>query len=150
MRNVWIICHKELRSYFVSPVAYLLLAMFAIIFGFFFWNVLGYFINAGMNAQMQGQSFPMNLNEQVVRPLLSNVGVIGLFFIPLISMRLFAEEKRRGTIELLTTSPIRDIEVIVGKWLAAVALYGCLLLVTAVNFIFLFKYGNPDWKPLAI
>jgi ABC-2 type transport system permease protein len=76
--------------------------------------------------------------------------VIGLFFIPMISMRLFAEEKRNGTIELLTTSPIRDVEVIVGKWLAAVVLYACLLLITAVNFLFLFKYGNPDWKPLAI
>ena len=91
-----------------------------------------------------------DLNEQIVRPLLSNVGVVGLFFIPLISMRLFAEEKRNGTIELLTTSPIRDVEVIIGKWLAAVILYACLLLITAVNFLFLFKYGNPDWKPLAI
>jgi ABC-2 type transport system permease protein len=104
----------------------------------------------GMESQMRGQEMPMNLNEQIVRPLLSNVGVIGLFFIPMISMRLFAEEKRNGTIELLTTSPIRDVEVIVGKWLAAVVLYACLLLITAVNFLFLFKYGNPDWKPLAI
>jgi len=150
MRNIWIICRKELRSYFVSPIAYLLLVMFALIFGFFFWNVLQYFVFMGMESQMRGQEMPMNLNEQVVRPLLSNVGVIGLFFIPMISMRLFAEEKRSGTIELLTTSPIRDVEVIVGKWLAAVILYACLLLITAVNFLFLFKYGNPDWKPLAI
>ncbi len=150
MRNIWIICRKELRSYFVSPIAYLLLVMFALIFGFFFWNSLGYFVLMGMESQMRGQEMPMNLNEQIVRPLLSNVGVIGLFFIPLISMRLFAEEKRNGTIELLTTSPIRDVEVIVGKWLAAVALYASLLLITAVNFLFLFKYGNPDWKPLAI
>jgi ABC-2 type transport system permease protein len=150
MRNIWIICRKELRSYFVSPVAYLLLIMFALIFGFFFWNVLGYFVLTGMEAQMRGQPMPMNLNEQVVRPLLANVGVIGLFFIPLISMRLFAEEKRNGTIELLTTSPIRDFEMIVGKWLAALILYTCLLLITALNFVFLFKYGNPDFKPLAI
>ncbi len=150
MRNIWIICRKELRSYFVSPVAYLLLVMFALIFGFFFWNSLGYFVLMGMESQMRGQEVPMNLNEQIIRPLLSNVGVVGLFFIPLISMRLFAEEKRNGTIELLITSPIRDVEVIVGKWLAAVILYACLLLITAVNFLFLFKYGNPDWKPLAI
>ena len=50
MRNVWIICRKELRSYFVSPVAYLLLAMFAVIFGFFFWNILGYFVFRGMES----------------------------------------------------------------------------------------------------
>jgi ABC-2 type transport system permease protein len=141
---------KELGSYFVSPIAYLLLTMFALIFGFFFWNALGYFVLMGMESQMRGQMFPMNLNEEVIRPLLSNASVIGLFFIPMITMRLFAEEKRTGTIELLATSPIRDIEIIIGKWLAAMTLYATMLLFTALNFAFLFKYGNPDWKPLAI
>jgi ABC-2 type transport system permease protein len=150
MRNIWIICRKELRSYFASPIAYILLTIFAVIFGFFFWNVLAFFVIEGMESQMRGQMSPMNINEQVVRPLLQNVSVIGLFFIPLITMRLFAEEKRTGTIELLVTSPVRDIEIVIGKWLAAMALYGCLLLFTAVNFAFLFRYGNPDWKPLAV
>jgi ABC-2 type transport system permease protein len=150
MRNIWVIAQKELNSYFVSPVAYLLLTMFAIIFGFFFWNSVGYFNAASLQSQMGGQPMPMSVNEYVIRPLLSNIGVVGLFFIPMISMRLFAEEKRLGTIELLATSPIRDIEVIVGKWLAAVMLYGVLLLFSAINFAFLFRYGNPDWKPLAI
>lgn len=150
MRNAWIICRKELGSYFVSPVAYLLLTMFGLIFGFFFWNALGFFVVESVEMQMRGQMSPVNLNEQVIRPLLSNVGVIGLFFIPMITMRLFAEEKRTGTIELLATSPIRDLEIIVGKWLAAMLLYSCLLLFTAVNFAFLFRYGNPDWKPLAL
>src|ERR1700688_5326241 len=150
MRNVLVIWRKELRSYFASPIAYLLLTMFAVIFGFFFWNALGYFVLMGMESQMRGQMMPMNLNEMVIRPLLSNVGVVGLFFIPMITMRLFAEEKRTGTIELLATSPIRDIEVIIGKWLAAVILYMVMLAFSAVNFAFLFKYGNPDWRPLAI
>ena len=150
MRNTWTICAKELRSYFVSPIAYLLLTMFGLIFGFFFWNALGYFVIEGMEMQMRGQTFPMSINEQIIRPLLSNVSVVGLFFIPMISMRLFAEEKRSGTIELLATSPVRDIEVILGKWLAAVILYSCLLLFTALNFAFLFRYGHPDWKPLAV
>jgi len=92
----------------------------------------------------------MNVNEQVIRPLLSNASVIGLFFIPMITMRLFAEEKRTGTIELLVTSPVRDIEVILGKWLAAVALYAIMLFFSGLSFIFLFRYGNPDWKPLLI
>ena len=150
MRNVWIICRKELGSYFSSWVAYLLLTMFGVIFGFFFWNALAYFVIEGMEMQMRGQMFPMNINEQVIRPLLSNVAVIGLFFIPMITMRLFAEEKRTGTIELLATSPIRDLEIIGGKWLAAMILYSCMLLFTALNFAFLFRYGNPDWKPLVI
>jgi ABC-2 type transport system permease protein len=150
MRNVFIIWRKELRSYFVSPVAYLLLAMFGLIFGFFFWVQLSGFVNWAMEMQMRGQSSPMNINESLIRPLLANVRVVGLFFIPLITMRLFAEEKRTGTIELLATSPIRDSEVILGKWLAAITLYGCILLLTALNFVFLFKFGHPDWKPLAI
>jgi ABC-2 type transport system permease protein len=150
MRNVWIIFRKELRSYFVSAVAYLLLAMFAVIFGFFFWNILGFFIREGTEAMMSGQMFPMNLNERVIRPLLSNISVVGLFLIPMITMRLFAEEKRTGTIELLATSPVSDLQVILGKWAAAVVLYGGMLLLSALNFVFLFKYGRPDWKPLAI
>ena len=150
MRNTWIICRKELQTYFVSPIAYLLLTMFALVFGFMFWNELGVFVMRGMEMQMQGQQFPMNVNEMIVRPLLMNVSVIGLFFIPLITMRLFAEEKRSGTIELLVTSPVRDVEIVMGKWLAALGLYACILALTAVNFIFLFKYGNPDWKPFAI
>jgi ABC-2 type transport system permease protein len=150
MRNVSIICRKELGSYFASPIAYILLVMFGVIFGFFFWNELGYFVMASMEMQMRGEGMPMNLNEQIIRPLLSNVAVIGLFLIPMITMRLFAEEKRTGTIEMLVTSPVRDVEIVLGKWLASLILYGCLLLFTAVNFAFLFKYGNPDWKPLLI
>lgn len=150
MRNIWIIFRKEMKSYFASPVAYLLLTMFALIFGFFFWNALGYFVNEGMEMQARGQNMPMSINQQIIRPLLSNVSVLGLFFIPMITMRLFAEEKRAGTIELLATSPVRDFEIILGKWLAALGLYACLLFFTAINFAFLFRYGTPNWQPLAV
>lgn len=150
MRNTWTICRKELGTYFVSPIAYLLLSMFGLLFGYFFWTATEFFVKYGMEMQMRGQAFPMSVNEQIIRPLLSNVSVIGLFMIPLITMRLFAEEKRSGTIELLVTSPVRDLEIIVGKWLAAVILYSSMLLFTALNFAFLFRYGNPDWKPLAV
>ena len=150
MKNMWIICRKELRSYFVSPVAYVLLVMFALIFGWFFWNMLGAFVFYSMASQMRGEMMPMNINEQIFRGLLGNMNVVGLFFIPVITMRLFAEEKRNGTIELLATSPIRDVEVILGKWLAAVALYAGMLLLAGLNVAFIFKYGNPDWKPLVV
>jgi ABC-2 type transport system permease protein len=150
MKKIWIICRKELRSYFTSPIAYLLLVMFAVIFGFFFWNSVGYYVNMALESQMEGEASDMNISEQIIRPLLSNINVIGLFFIPMISMRLFSEEKRSGTIELLATSPVKDIEVIIGKWLAAVVMYMLMVAVSFLDFIFLFKYGNPDWKPLAI
>lgn len=150
MRSIFVIWRKEMRSYFVSPIAYLLMTMFALIFGLMFWNILGYFVVLGMESQLRGQAMPMNINEQIIRPMLANASVIGLFMVPMITMRLFAEEKRSGTIELLITSPVRDVEIILGKWLAALTLYTCMLLFTALNFAFLFKYGNPDWKPLAI
>ena len=76
---------------------------------------------------MMGQTVPLNVNEWVVRNVLANISVVGLFFIPMITMRLFAEEKRTGTIELLVTSPIRDLEIILGKWLAALVLYLTML-----------------------
>lgn len=150
MRNVWIICRKELSSYFVSPIAYILLLIFGLVVGYFFWFFLGRFVVIGMEMQMRGETYPMSINEEIIRPLLGNMSVIGLFFIPMITMRLFAEEKRTGTIELLATSPVRDHEIIIGKWLAAVLLYSCLLLFTALNLAFLFRYGNPDWKPLLV
>src|SRR5260370_7933101 len=90
---------------------------------------------------------PMNINEQIIRQLLGNMNVIGLFFIPVITMRLFAEEKRNGTIELLATSPILDFEVILGKWLAPLALYTGMLLLWGLNFAFVLKYANPDLNP---
>jgi ABC-2 type transport system permease protein len=99
---------------------------------------------------MTGQSFPMNINEWIVRPLMSNINVVALFLIPMITMRLFAEEKRSGTIELLMTSPINDIEIVLGKWLAAVGLYSVMLFISLLHMAILFRYGQPDWRPLAV
>ncbi len=150
MRNVWLIWRKEMRSYFVSPVAYILLVICALLFGFFFWSLLQAYLQFSMEAIRRGEMFPMNMPEEITRRLFANIPVTGLFIIPLITMRLFAEEKRTGTIELLTTSPIRDGEVILGKWLAAATMYSCLLLVSALNVGFLFMYSHPDWKPLLV
>jgi ABC-2 type transport system permease protein len=148
MRNVWTICRRELYSYFVSPIAWVLLAIFAFLSGAFTYIITANFVRASMEGQMTGQSIPMNLNEQVIRPLFSNIAVIGLFLIPLISMRLFAEEKRQSTIELLVTSPVHDLEIVLGKWLSAVIMYSALLLVLLADYSFLFIYGQPDWKPV--
>lgn len=150
MSQVWNICRKELKSYFASPIAYLLMAMYAIIFGFFFWNVIAYFVNASLQAQLMGRSMPMDMNEMIVRPMLMNFSVVGLFLIPMITMRLFAEEKRTGTIELLMTSPVSDWEIILGKWLAALLLYSLTLGLCSLNFLFLFAHGNPDGLPLLV
>lgn len=150
MKNTLLICRKELRSYFASPIAYGLMAFFAAIAGYFFYVATAIFVTRGMESQMMGRGFPMDVNEWVVRPVLMNVSVIGLFIIPMITMRLFAEEKRSGTIELLATSPVHDVEIILGKWLAAMVLYACILALSALNLVVLFVYGQPDWKPILV
>jgi ABC-2 type transport system permease protein len=148
MRNVWTICRRELYSYFVSPIAWVLLALFAVLSGAFTGLSTSFFVQETMASQMRGQAAPMSVNEMVIAPLFGNISVIGLFIIPLISMRLFAEEKRQGTIELLVTSPVHDWEIVIGKWLAAVLMYSALLGVLLLDISFLFIYGSPDWKPV--
>lgn len=150
MKGAWTICRKELGSYFASPIAWAVMALYAVIFGFFFYAATGYFVQASMESQMTGRSFPMNINEMIIRPVLMNASVIGLFLIPMITMRLFAEEKRSGTIELLVTSPVPDWAIIVGKWLSAVLLYAIVIVVASIPIAFLFAWGKPDWKPLVI
>lgn len=150
MSGTWTICRKELNSYFSSPVAYAVMALYALIFGFFFYSATAYFVEASMQSQMSGRSFPMNINEMIIRPVLMNTSVIGLFLIPMITMRLFAEEKRSGTIELLITSPITDLAIIVGKWLAAVILYASVQAVASLSLVYLFAWGKPDWKPMLV
>jgi ABC-2 type transport system permease protein len=149
VRNIWTVCRRELYAYFVSPIAWVLLTIFSLLSGVFTYIISAAFMRASLEGQMSGQAFPMNINEQVIAPLFSNIAVVGLFLIPLISMRLFAEEKRQGTIELLATSPVHDVEIILGKWLSAVLMYGALLVVLLADYSFLFLYGTPDWKPVA-
>jgi ABC-2 type transport system permease protein len=148
MRNVFTICGKELKSYFTSPIAYLLMALFGLIMGYMFASATIFFVNMGLRAQLGGQNQPMSVNDMVVAPVLGNASVIGLFLIPLISMRLFAEEKRTGTIELLMTSPVTDWQIILGKWLGAMVMYLCVLAVLAIDVALLFFWGRPDWRPI--
>ena len=148
--NTLTIWRKELNSYFRSPIAYGVMAFFGLISGYFFYVAIVFFVQASIQNSIQGQGQPMSVNEQVIRPIFSNISVIGLFLIPMITMRLFAEEKRTGTIELLVTSPIRDLEIIMGKWLAAMTLYTVMLGVSLLSMTTLFVYGKPDWRPMAV
>ena len=114
MSNILLICKKELKSYFASPIAYILMAFFGLIFGFGFYTATRDMIRYSFQAQMMGQQAQMNVNDQIIRPLLGFASTIALFLIPMITMRTFAEEKSRGTIELLMTSPVKDYEIIIG------------------------------------
>ncbi len=149
MRNIVNICAKEVKGYFSSPIAYLLLTIFAALFGFFLYLYTQAFVQRGMEMQMQGANQPMNVNDFAIVPALNTASVIILFLVPMIAMRLFAEENRQGTMELLMTSPVRDWEIVVGKWLGAMVMYGSMLLISMLGIAILFNYGTPDWKPLA-
>jgi ABC-2 type transport system permease protein len=149
-KNVVLICQKELKSYFASPIAYGVMAFFASIFGWVFYNASRDFVRFSLQSQMMGQSGPMNVNEQIIRPLLGFASTITLFLIPMLTMRLFAEEKRTGTIELLLTSPVKDMEIILGKWLGALLLYICVLGMSMLNIALLFLWGKPDLKPVLV
>jgi ABC-2 type transport system permease protein len=148
MKNIITICGKEVKAYFASPIAYLLMGLFGLVFGFFFYSATAFFGLASMRSQMGGQSQPMSINEYVIAPMLGNAGVVGLFLIPLVSMRLFAEELRSGTIELLMTSPINDWEIVLGKWLGAMVMYLCVLAISMINVGMLFFWSHPDLRPV--
>ena len=150
MKNVLLICFKEFKSYFVSPIAYAVMALFGLIFGFGFYTATRDMVQMSFRAQMMGQQQPMSVNDQIIRPLLGFAGTIALFLIPMITMRLVAEEKRNGTIELLLTSPVKDIEIILGKWCGAMLLYLCVLGMSVLNIAMLFIWGKPDLKPVLV
>jgi ABC-2 type transport system permease protein len=152
MGNIVAIARKELRSYFASPIAYVIVGLFALLFGWFFTAILAFFVRQSMQMGQFGVGGigPVNVNQQMIRPLLLNTSVVILFVMPMITMRTYAEEKRSGTIELLLTSPLTDFQIIMGKFLGAMSLYAVMLAVTLLYMGILFVYGNPEWRPIAV
>jgi len=140
---------KEMRLYFGSPVAYVVFAFFLLISGWFFSQIFLFYSDMSMRSFMQPQ-FGQNLNitENVMRPLFSNMSVVLLFFIPMLTMRLFAEEKRAGTMELLLTYPVRDGEVLAGKFLSALGLYAVLLALTLLYPGLVAYFTRVEWGPI--
>jgi len=123
------------------------IGMYALVFGYFYTVYLSWFLRQSMQGPQMGGG-PMNVNQQMIRGVFDNSMVIFLFVVPLITMRAYAEEKRSGTIELLMTSPITDFQIVIGKFLGAMSLYGAMLGVTLIHIGVLFAYGNPEWKPI--
>src|SRR5262249_5030415 len=135
MRNTLTIAGRELRSYFSSPVAYVLIAAFLALAGYFFFAILSAFnqmlaIYSMMRNPEMLQRY--NLNEMVIRPLLGNMAVLLIFIVPALTMRMFPEEKRAGTYELLLTSPVRIGEIVAGKFLGGLALVTIMVALSGV------------------
>ncbi|HEY2907749.1 MAG TPA: ABC transporter permease subunit [Vicinamibacterales bacterium] len=150
MSNVLAIANKELRSYFSSPIAYVVIGLFALLYGYFFVALLAYFVRMSMQAGQFGMQGPqsVNVNQQVIRGVMQNVTILVLFLMPMVTMRSYAEEKRSGTMELLLTSPLTDFQIVMGKFLGALALWVVMLAVSLIHMGLLFIYGNPEWKPI--
>ena len=134
MRNVWTVAKREFAHYFVSPVAYAVAILFLSIVGLIFvYNVA--------NTSLGGGEPSMGF---VFGPLTS----LFLFFAPVITMRLLAEEQNKGTLELLLTAPLKEWELVLGKWLGAWFFGLSLVGVTVIYAAILYAYGNPDPGPI--
>ncbi len=130
MRNTLTIAQRELYAYFVSPIAYIVTAAFLVIGGYLFSLIL-YFSR-----------------EATMRFIFGNLSFILLLIAPMITMRLLAEEHRSGTIELLLTAPVRDWEVVLGKFMASLTLFVAMIALTLVYPLVLFVFGSPDGGPI--
>lgn len=126
MRNTWIIARRELYAYFVSPIAYLVAAAFLLLSGLFF--VVG-------AARWQ---------DATLQPMFGSLSIVLIFLAPVLTMRLLSREQDQGTIELLLTAPVRDWEVVTGKFLSSLIYYAGTLALTGLYIPVLVLYGHPD------
>src|SRR5260370_13032234 len=146
MRNTLVIAGREIAAFFVQPIAYVVMTVFLLLGGWFFFALLRRFdlVQQMYLAMQNPQALQrMNLNQMVVEPLLHNLAIVLVILVPAITMRSFAEEKRSGTYELLLTAPVRTAEVVAGQFIAAAVL---ILLMASLAVIFprsLWLFGHP-------
>jgi ABC-2 type transport system permease protein len=155
VRSLWAIYRREMQHYFVSPIAYVVGGVFLGVAGFFFNGILTFMLREAMQmgfqaAQMGGAAPPLNVPGMVVQNFFAVLGSLTLFLVPMLTMGVYAEEKKRGTIELLMTSPIHDWAIVLGKFFATLTVYAMLLVPTLAYQTFLFHYSDPapSWKIL--
>jgi ABC-2 type transport system permease protein len=153
MRNIFAIAERELRTYFVSPIAYVVLTMFVFLSGVFFNFFLSTMTQLATNRAMQSAQSgqvpePFDMPGWVAGNFLNYISFVMLFLLPMITMALFSEEKKRGTIELLLTAPITDLQVVLGKFFAAAGFYVALLLTTLLEMAVLYMYSTPASGPI--
>jgi ABC-2 type transport system permease protein len=153
MKKTIAIFDKEFKSFFYSPMAYIVIAVFTALTGVFFYLYLSNFVEAAFMDQIRSQQYRQmpqrfNLNLMLIRPYFWNIALISLFTLPAITMRLYSEEKKQGTIELLYTTPVTSLQIILGKFFAGLAFYFVLLIPTMFFQSLLFIYGDPEFLPV--
>lgn len=145
MSGLGSIAKKEIRTYFTSPIAYVVFTVFGVLAGFFFYSLLNWFNALSLQLSQNPVYYAqLNINQQVFAPLFNNLSIVLLLMIPLLTMRMFAEEKKNGTEEMLLTSPVPVVRIIMGKYFAALAVLAGMLALTALSSGFAFLYGNPE------
>lgn len=144
---IWTLWKKEVESYFTSPLAYVLIGLFSIISGTFFFNLLVTYSD-GIQAMPQHMAQEISFVEEVVLRLFANINFLFLVFIPLITMKLFSEEKRLETLDLYWMSPIKDWQVVLSKGLAAFTLILSMLFMTILFPLIIWGVGVRDFSLL--
>ena len=151
MKNCFLIAKRDLGSFFSSPIFYVLTAVFLVLHGFIFFNILNIFsyqsFQAAQMARQMG-GFNLNLNEMVIEPSLHNMGVILLLMIPVITMRSFSEEQKSKSFALLLSSPVHLREIILGKFLACLTVVSIMISLSGYCVAFLFMVGQPEVGPI--
>ena len=151
MKNIWSIAKKELGQYFGSPVGYTVFAIYLFIWGLFFTSLLRWFNDQGLQAaQNPYYAQQLNINQMVFGTTFHNITIFLLLLLPALTMRLFAEEKKLGTEELLYTSPLSPAQILLGKYLASIVMLVLMLVLSSVACLFTFLYGNPEPLPLLL
>jgi ABC-2 type transport system permease protein len=150
--NILPIYWRELKSTFYSPIAYIVLGIFAVLAGFFFYMMTQSYSHYSLQAMSQryGGAQPMKLMEYLFSPYLGNLSVTFLFILPLIGMRFFSEEKKSGTIELLFTYPLSDLDILLGKYLAGLTFLACLVGVALFYPLLIADQASIQWKVLLL
>jgi len=149
MRNMLAVCKREIKTYFTSPVAYVVLGIFLVIAGYFFYSQLAFYSLRSFQAMSDPNSeTALSVTEWVTRPLFGKLSILLLCMVPMLTMRLFAEEKKTGTIELLMTFPVTDLEVLMGKFSACILVLLALLCPTLLYMVILAYFGSVEWGPV--
>ncbi|HTZ99730.1 MAG TPA: ABC transporter permease [Candidatus Aquilonibacter sp.] len=143
MRSVYAVYRKEMGHYFVSPVAYVVVGIFLIVAGFFFRLYMGLAIEQSMEMMMQGMGTDVDVPSEVLRAFFGLLSTLILFLAPMLTMGVFAEERKRGTMELLMTSPITELQIVLGKFFASLTLFAIMLLPTALYVGYMCFHTEP-------
>jgi ABC-2 type transport system permease protein len=154
MKNILAIYRKEMGHYFVSPIAYIFIGIFLILTAFFFNFFLQAVIQQSLSMEMEGMRFGMAQNidvpSEVMRAFFGLLSTLVLFITPILTMGVYAEERKRGTMELLMTSPLSELDIVLGKFFASLTLYALMLLPTLSYLVFMYVRSEPipPWRVL--